>query len=84
MLATPDRQGYWLVGADASVFAYGDAPYEGDAGGTVRPWPITAAAATPDGGGYWLVTTVGHVLAFGDAKSYGEVDLGDVRPSLSR
>ena len=73
LLATSDRKGYWLIGADASVFPYGDAQYEGDAGGTVRSSPIVAAAATPDDRGYWMVTSLGHVLAFGDAKNYGQV-----------
>ena len=43
LVPTPDRKGYWLVGADGSVFPYGDAKYEGDAGGKVRPAPVEAA-----------------------------------------
>ncbi|MGD0381183.1 MAG: hypothetical protein ABSC30_14495 [Acidimicrobiales bacterium] len=31
--ATPDGDGYWLVGADGGVFAFGDARYFGSAGG---------------------------------------------------
>ena len=34
MAATPDGGGYWLVAADGGVFNYGDAPYDGSAGGT--------------------------------------------------
>ena len=26
MAATPDGGGYWLVGSDGGIFAYGDAP----------------------------------------------------------
>lgn len=64
--------GYWLVGADGAVFAYG-APYlgganavPGGAGGSV-----VSAAATADGGGYWEVTSSGAVFAFGDARYLG-------------
>ena len=32
--ATPDDNGYWLVGADGGVFAFGDAAYYGSMGGT--------------------------------------------------
>ena len=70
---TPDRTGYWLIGADGSVYAFGDAKDEGGAGGQMRPDPVVAAAATPDGGGYWLVTSNGQVMAFGDAGSYGSI-----------
>ena len=27
--ATPDGKGYWMVGADGAIYAFGDAPYEG-------------------------------------------------------
>ena len=29
LVPTPDRKGYWLIGADASVFGFGDAKNEG-------------------------------------------------------
>jgi hypothetical protein len=29
MAATTDGYGYWLVGADGGVFAFGDAPFDG-------------------------------------------------------
>jgi hypothetical protein len=73
LVPTPTGKGYWLIGADGSVYAFGNAKYEGGAGGRVRQDPIVAAATTPDGRGYWLVTGGGRVLAFGDADSYGSV-----------
>jgi hypothetical protein len=36
--ATPDRKGYWLVGADGGVFAFGDAGFYGSAGASGLPW----------------------------------------------
>ena len=34
MSATTDGGGYWLLGADGGVFAFGDAHYSGGLGGT--------------------------------------------------
>ncbi len=73
LVPTADRGGYWLIGADASVYPFGDAEQKGGAGGRVRLDPVVAAAATPDSGGYWFVTASGQVLAFGDARSYGSI-----------
>ena len=30
--ATPDEHGYWLVGADGGIFAFGDAAFHGSTG----------------------------------------------------
>ena len=30
---TPDGKGYWLIGADGGVFAFGDAVFDGNARG---------------------------------------------------
>jgi hypothetical protein len=69
--ATPDGKGYWLVGADGSVEAYGDATNYGSMAGQPLNAPIVGIAATPDGKGYWLVGADGGVFSFGDAKFYG-------------
>src|ERR1019366_7517912 len=52
--ATPDGRGYWVVAADGGIFAYGDAAFEGSAGGIHLNAPVVGMAATPDGGRYWL------------------------------
>ena len=63
--ATPDGHGYWLVGADGGVFAFGDAGYYGSwpsqnpPGSTGPPWPIIALVSSPDGRGYTLATSNG-------------------------
>ena len=69
----PDSGGYWLVGADGGVFAYGGAPFFGSMGGVHLAQPIVGMATTRDGHGYWLVAADGGVFAFGDAGYYGSV-----------
>ncbi len=52
----PTGQGYWLVGSDGGIFAFGDAPFQGQCR---RPLtlnaPVVGMAADPATGGYWLV-----------------------------
>ncbi|ACU54880.1 hypothetical protein Afer_1977 [Acidimicrobium ferrooxidans DSM 10331] len=78
--STPDGMGYWLVGADGGVFAFGDAHYMGNTytdgltglgGAHPLAAPIVGIASTPDGMGYWLVGADGGVFAFGDAEYMG-------------
>jgi len=64
--------GYYLVGSDGGVFAYG-LPYEGSMGGKHLNQPVVGIAATPDGKGYWLAAGDGGVFAFGDANYYGSM-----------
>ena len=71
MVPSADDGGYFMVGADGGVFAFGDAHFAGAA-------PASAAArcgrrgdAGREGGGYWVVTQTGHVYTFGDAPYYG-------------
>lgn len=73
VMRTPSGRGYWLVGEDGGVFAYGDAPFIGSlpALGVKPNNPIVAAAVTPSGGGYWLVGSDGGVYSFGDARFMG-------------
>ena len=68
--APSGRGGYWLIGADGSVYPFGLAAH-GSLTGSAPAWPITGAAATPAGSGYWLVGTDGGVFSFGDARFYG-------------
>jgi hypothetical protein len=69
--AFPNGLGYWVVATDGGVFAYGDATFEGSAGGIHLNAPVVGMAATPDGGGYWLVASDGGVFAYGDASFKG-------------
>jgi ribosomal protein L24E len=69
--ANPAGHGYWLVGSDGGVFAFGRARFFGSTGNDRLNAPIVAIAATPKGRGYWLVASDGGVFAFGDAKYEG-------------
>jgi hypothetical protein len=75
--AAAPAAGYWLVGSDGGVFAFGDAPYAGSTGGRPLDAPVVGMAATSDGHGYWLVAADGGVFAFGDAPYLGST--GDRR-----
>ena len=71
--STPDGLGYWLVGADGGVFAFGDAEFAGSMGGRSLNAPIVGMTATPDGKGYWLAAADGGVFSFGDATYAGSM-----------
>ena len=47
---TPDRKGYWIVGADGGVFNYGDAGFYGSAGNKHLNAPIVGMASRPPTG----------------------------------
>ncbi len=71
MAPTPDGKGYWVVGSNGSLFAFGDASFDGSADNLALARPIVGMAATPDGGGYWLVASDGGIFSYGDARFYG-------------
>jgi hypothetical protein len=73
----PHASGYWLTGADGSVYALGSVPYLGSMRGMHLNKPIVAMAATPDGRGYWLVASDGGIFNYGDAHFYGSA--GNIR-----
>jgi hypothetical protein len=72
MVPSADYGGYFMVGSDGGVFAFGDAKFAGSCPG-IGGCSGAAIAVMPDagGGGYWVVTKTGSVYAFGDAPSFG-------------
>ncbi|HWF16156.1 MAG TPA: sialidase family protein [Acidimicrobiales bacterium] len=69
--ALPNGNGYWLLGSDGGVFAFGQAQFYGSTGSLHLNAPILGMASTPDGGGYWLVGSDGGIFSYGDARFYG-------------
>ena len=63
--------GYWMVGVDGSVYAYGVADHHGATA------PPTALAVdlepTPTARGYWILDHAGRVYPHGDAHHFGDV-----------
>jgi hypothetical protein len=76
----PGQQGYWLVGRNGGIFAFGNAKSHGSAGSLHLQRPIAGIALTADGEGYWLVATDGGVFAFGDASYVGSLPADGIGP----
>lgn len=73
--------GYWMLGANGSVYAFGDAPTSGSASG-----PTVAITARADGRGYWTVDAFGDVSHFGTAAAHGgnpSLRLGETVSTIS-
>ena len=70
---TLDGDGYWILTADGSIYAYGDAPYLGAASTAGGTDPATAVFTPADYGGYWIVTAGGAVSSFGTAPDEGDM-----------
>jgi hypothetical protein len=71
--AQSGRNGYWMLGSDGKVYAFGQAKHLGAP--PALPAGITAAdlETTPTGNGYWIVDTAGNVYGFGDAGFFGGI-----------
>ncbi len=76
-VATRPKVGYWMVGRDGGIFAFGDAPFAGSTGNMKLNQPIVGMASNPAGTGYWFVASDGGIFAFGDAKFFGST--GDIK-----
>ena len=72
VVAAATADGYWLVGADGGVFAFGGAPFLGSAAGTSHH-RVVDIAPTRTGRGYWLAASDGGVFSFGDARFFGSL-----------
>jgi hypothetical protein len=74
MVHTAGGLGYWVLLANGSVYAYGDAlGWGGPTGSVTAPNSASAIFATSDGGGYWVTSTIGEVFAYGDAPYDGDM-----------
>ncbi|HEY3239022.1 MAG TPA: glycosyl hydrolase, partial [Acidimicrobiia bacterium] len=88
--AVGERSGYWMLGSDGKVYAFGDAQAHGNAP-LAGASPIGVVAVdvepTPSGNGYWIVDSTGRVFTQGDAGAFGSVTsplaFGETVTSLS-
>jgi hypothetical protein len=68
------KSGYWMVGKDGGVFAFGNAGFVGSLPGLgVKVNDIVGVVPTSTGKGYWMVGADGGVFAFGDAGFVGSL-----------
>ena len=71
------RNGYWMLGADGKVYAFGQARHLGAP--TLAPGQSAAdLETTPSGNGYWIVDSAGGVYGYGDAASHGGIAAGQL------
>jgi hypothetical protein len=72
MVPSHDQGGYFMMGSDGGVFAFGDAHFAGSCPG-IGGCSGAAVAVMQDasGSGYWLITQSGNVYTFGDAPYLG-------------
>jgi len=74
MSPTSSGGGYYLLGDDGGVFAFGDAAFFGSTGDIALALPVTAMASAPTGAGYWFVGRDGGIFAYGpNARFLGSV-----------
>ena len=73
----PGKSGYWMLGVDGKVFAFGDAA-QAMFGDAVGQMPAGAKAVhiepTPTAKGYWINDDRGGVYSFGDAAKLGGIN----------
>ncbi len=73
----PGKSGYWMLGVDGKVYAFGDAA-QAMFGDAVGQMPAGAKAVhiepTPTAQGYWINDDRGGVYAFGDAAKLGGIN----------
>ncbi|MDQ3946128.1 MAG: NHL repeat-containing protein [Actinomycetota bacterium] len=76
----PRRSGYWMLGSDGRIFAFGDAKTLGDASTQLPPdAKAIHLEPTPTSNGYWILDNRGDVFAFGDAASLGGAAASELR-----
>jgi Transglycosylase-like domain len=77
MAPTKTGRGYYLLGADGGVFAFGDAHFSGSAIDGIHP--ATGIAVPVGGRGYQVVRPDGTILGFGGARSIATAPDKDAR-----
>jgi hypothetical protein len=65
--------GYYVLGADGGIFAYGNAPYHGSVPAQGLRIDAVLMTLTPSHDGYWIAGRDGGIFSFGDAQFHGSV-----------
>ena len=60
-------RGYWVLGYDGGLFAFGGAPFFGSVAGRLNGAAAVGMQASPSGNGYYILTNRGEIHPFGDA-----------------
>jgi hypothetical protein len=84
LVVSAPPHGYWLVGSDGGIFAYGAAQFYGSTGAMTLQRPVVGITPTAADGGYWLVASDGGIFTFGNAYFYGSVPGLGLAPAGSR
>lgn len=90
-LPPPGGDGYWMLGSDGAVYAFGSARVLGDPRTAIfqrfgAGWKVIEGTGavklepTPSGNGYWIVDSQGTVYPYGDAKAIGSLGPGALAP----
>jgi FG-GAP-like repeat len=66
-------RGYWVLGYDGGLFAFGGAPFFGSIAGRLNGAAAVGMQASPSGNGYYILTNRGEIHPFGDARSHGSM-----------
>ena len=80
-----NQSGYWMLGSDGAVFAFGGAQHHGDQAAVLRTNPSFRGSPnkghesvdlepSPSGDGYWILSNAGSIDAFGDARGRVFID----------
>ncbi len=65
MAADPATGGYWEVGSDGGIYAFGAPFYGSEPGAGAVQLPVVGLAALPSGGGYEEVDSGQQLYSFG-------------------
>jgi hypothetical protein len=65
--------GYYVLGSDGGIFAYGNAPYHGSAPAQGLHIDAVLMTLTPSQDGYWVAGRDGGIFSYGDAEFFGSV-----------
>jgi hypothetical protein len=65
--------GYWMLGIDGRVYAFGGAAFLGEPKSELDSAQAVDIVTTPAGNGYWVLDDAGRVHPFGDAADLGGV-----------